>query len=80
MVHAYVLIRILPGRLADALGQIQKTPGVKMAHAVTGPTDIIAYIETESMDTLGRLIVSRFQEIDGVTRTTTCVVTPVSGA
>jgi DNA-binding Lrp family transcriptional regulator len=80
MVHAYVLIRILPGRLADALGQIQKTPGVKMAHAVTGPTDIIAYIETENMDTLGRLIVSRFQEIDGVTRTTTCVVTPVSGA
>ena len=80
MVQAYVLIRILPGKLAEALSQIVKTPGVKMAHAVTGPTDIIAYVETESMDTLGRLIVSRFQEIPGVTRTTTCVVTPVSGA
>ncbi len=79
MVKAYVLIRILPGKLAEALGQIQKTPGVKMAHAVTGPTDIIAYVETESMETLGRLIVSRFQETGGVTRTTTCVVTPVSG-
>ncbi|MGQ0548718.1 MAG: Lrp/AsnC ligand binding domain-containing protein [Armatimonadota bacterium] len=79
MVKAYVLIRILPGKLAEALGQIQRTPGVKMAHAVTGPTDIIAYVETESMDTLGRLIVSRFQETSGVTRTTTCVVTPVSG-
>ncbi|MBI3998401.1 MAG: Lrp/AsnC ligand binding domain-containing protein [Armatimonadetes bacterium] len=79
MVQAYVLIRIVPGKLAEALGQIQKTPGVKMAHAVTGPTDIIAFVETESMDTLGRLIVSRFQETPGVTRTTTCVVTPVSG-
>jgi len=80
MVQAYVLIRILPGKLGDALSQVQKTPGVRMAHAVTGPTDIIAYVETESMDTLGRLIVSRFQETPGVTRTTTCVVTPVSDA
>ncbi len=78
MVQAYVLIRILPGKLSDALAQIQRTPGVKMAHAVTGPTDIVAFVETESMDTLGRLIVSRFQEVPGVTRTTTCVVTPVS--
>ncbi len=78
MVQAYVLIRILPGKLSDALAHILRTPGVKMAHAVTGPTDIIAFVETESMDTLGRLIVSRFQETTGVTRTTTCVVTPVS--
>ena len=42
MVQAYVLIRILPGRLSEALAHIQRTPGVKMAHAVTGPTDIEA--------------------------------------
>jgi len=77
---AYVLIEAASDKARSALKAIQKIPGVKMAHAVTGPTDIIAYVETESMDTLGRLIVSRFQETPGVTRTTTCVVTPVSGA
>jgi len=50
-----------------------------MAHAVTGPTDIIAFVEAETMDSLGRLIISRIQQSPGVTRTTTCVVTPLTG-
>jgi DNA-binding Lrp family transcriptional regulator len=46
---------------------------------VTGPTDIIAFVEANDMDALGRMIVSSIQQSPGVTRTTTCVVTSVRG-
>lgn len=76
-VQAYVLVRTMPGQASDALAQIAGIPGVTAAHVVTGPTDIIAFVEAQSMDALGRLIVSRIQQAPGVTRTTTCVVTPI---
>ena len=76
-VQAYVLVRTMPGQAGDALAHILNTPGVSSAHGVTGPTDIIAFVEAPSMDALGRLIVSRIQQAPGVTRTTTCVVTSV---
>lgn len=76
-VQAYVLVRTMPGQVAEALGHILSTPGVTTAHAVTGPTDIIAFVQAENMDALGRLIVSRIQQAPGVTRTTTCVVTSI---
>ena len=76
-VQAYVLVRTMPGQAGEALTRIQSIPGVNAAHAVTGPTDIIAFVEAENMDALGRLIVSRIQQAPGVTRTTTCIVTPM---
>lgn len=78
-VQAYVLVRTMPGQAGEALAHIMATPGVSSAHAVTGPTDVIAFVEASSMDALGRLIVSRIQQAPGVTRTTTCVVTPIEG-
>jgi DNA-binding Lrp family transcriptional regulator len=44
------------------------------AEDVTGPYDVIVRAEAESMDDLGRLVVSRVQLIDGITRTLTCPV------
>lgn len=76
-VQAYVLVRTMPGQAGEALAHITDIPGVTAAHAVTGPTDIIAFVEAQTMDALGRLIVSRMQQAPGVTRTTTCVVTPI---
>lgn len=76
-VQAYVLVRTMPGQASDALAHIKDIVGVTAAHVVTGPTDIIAFVEAQSMDALGRLIVSRIQQAPGVTRTTTCVVTPI---
>lgn len=78
-VQAYVLVRTMPGQAGEALAHITSIPGVVSAHAVTGPTDIIAFVEAQTMDALGRLIVSRMQQAPGVTRTTTCVVTPIEG-
>ena len=42
---------------------------------VAGPYDVIARAEARGMDDLGKLVVSRIQAVDGVTRTLTCAVT-----
>jgi DNA-binding Lrp family transcriptional regulator len=42
---------------------------------VAGPYDVIARAEARGMDDLGRLIVSKIQAVNGVTRTLTCAVT-----
>ncbi len=56
--------------IAEAALQIQ---GVKMAHAVTGQFDVIAYAEFDNMDAL-RGIIGKFMDINGVQRTQTAIV------
>jgi DNA-binding Lrp family transcriptional regulator len=41
---------------------------------VTGPYDVILRAEARTMDDLGKLIVSRIQQVNGITRTLTCPV------
>ena len=48
--------------------------GVVSAEDVTGPYDVIARAEAADVDELGRMIVSRLQMIEGITRTLTCPV------
>ena len=44
------------------------------ADDVTGPYDVIARAEAATVDELGKMVVSRVQMIDGITRTLTCPV------
>ena len=73
-VHAYVLIQTEVGKAAQVAQEVDKIDGVLAAEDVTGPYDVIVRAEAESMDELGRLVVSRVQLIDGITRTLTCPV------
>lgn len=74
VVRAYVLIQTEVGRAADVALRLRTIPGVVNADDVTGPYDIIAQAEAETVDDLGRVVVSRVQLIDGITRTLTCPV------
>jgi DNA-binding Lrp family transcriptional regulator len=73
-VHAYVLIQTEVGKAAGVARQIAEITGVVLAEDVTGPYDVIARVEAESIDELGRLVVSHVQLIEGITRTLTCPV------
>lgn len=73
-VSAYVLIQTEVGKAAIVAGEVRKIPGVAAADDVTGPYDVIVRAEATSVDELGRLIVSRLQMIEGITRTLTCPV------
>jgi DNA-binding Lrp family transcriptional regulator len=73
-VSAYVLIQTEVGRAAQVAGEVGAIDGVISADDVTGPYDVIARTEAESVDDLGRMVVSRIQMIEGITRTLTCPV------
>ena len=73
-VSAYVLIQTEVGKAANVAEEVAKIPGVVSAEDVTGPYDVIVRAEAESVDELGRMVVSKVQLIDGITRTLTCPV------
>jgi DNA-binding Lrp family transcriptional regulator len=54
--------------------EVAEVDGVGWAVAVTGPYDLIAMVEAASIDDLGRMVVSRIQGVNGITRTLTCPV------
>jgi DNA-binding Lrp family transcriptional regulator len=76
--RAYVLIEAAVGK-ANAVGEGVKKlsfPEAKVisVDAVTGPFDVIAMLESDDLDKLGRAITDGIQQVDGVQRTTTCLV------
>lgn len=80
MVQAYILIQTGVGQAAGATREIAGIPGVTDAVDVTGPYDVIARVEANSVDDLGQLVVARIQDVQGVTRTLTCTVVNVGGS
>ena len=74
VVTAYVLIQTEVGKAAQVAEEVAAIDGVVSAEDVTGPYDVIVRAEANSLDELGRVVVSRVQLIDGITRTLTCPV------
>jgi DNA-binding Lrp family transcriptional regulator len=74
MAAAYVLIEAAPWKALQACTKIAKISGVKSAHLVTGPYDIIAYVEAKDPGSIGKLVMSRIQAVPSVGKTITCVV------
>ena len=73
-VSAYILIQTEVGKAAYVATEVGQIDGVVSSEDVTGPYDVIARAESESVDDLGRMVVSRVQMIDSITRTLTCTV------
>ncbi|MHB8244526.1 MAG: Lrp/AsnC ligand binding domain-containing protein [Acidimicrobiales bacterium] len=73
-VRAYVLIQTEVGKAASVANKVAEIPGVVRAEDVTGPYDVIVQAEADSVDDLGKMVVSRVQLIEGITRTLTCPV------
>jgi DNA-binding Lrp family transcriptional regulator len=74
MLSAYVLIETEVGKVAQVAHALSNLDGVQVAEDITGPYDVIARIQAPSLNQLGRLVISRIQLVDGVTRTLTCTV------
>ncbi len=73
-VSAYILIQTEVGKAASVATEVRGIPGVIAADDVTGPYDVVVRVEAASMDELGRLVVSRVQMLQGITKTTTMPV------
>src|ERR671910_70091 len=77
-VSAYILIQTEVGKAAQVAQEVDAIDGVVSSEDVTGPYDVIARAEASTVDELGKMVVSRVQMIDGITRTLTCPVVHLS--
>ncbi|MFZ0658193.1 MAG: Lrp/AsnC ligand binding domain-containing protein [Candidatus Binataceae bacterium] len=73
-VKAFILIDTSPGKAREVAGKLRQVEGVSVAHAVTGPHDIIAIAEAHDVTALGELVVHRIQSVTGVNRSLTSIV------
>jgi DNA-binding Lrp family transcriptional regulator len=73
-VTAYLLIQTEVGKAAHVVDAIRDITGVVSADDVTGPYDVIVMTEARSLDDLGKMVVSKVQAVEGITRTVTCPV------
>ncbi|MFI0468163.1 Lrp/AsnC ligand binding domain-containing protein [Saccharopolyspora sp. 5N102] len=74
MVQAYILIQTEVGKAAAVANEIKDFAGIISAEDVTGPYDVIVRAEAENVDLLGKMVVAKIQNVDGITRTLTCPV------
>ncbi len=73
--EAYIFINSDPQILWQITETALKIEGIKMAHAVTGQFDVVAYAEFANMEML-REIIDRVRSIAGVQQTQTAVAIP----
>ena len=73
-VSAYILIQTDMDKATNVAETIRQIDGIVFADIVTGPYDIIAKADADSMDNLGRMVVQKVQMSSGVNRTLTCPV------
>lgn len=80
--RAYVLIESVVGKANAVAMGVKKLKfddaDVVSVDAVTGPFDVIALLESDDLDKLGRAITDGIQQVEGVQRTTTCLVVRLS--
>ncbi|GAB7030767.1 Lrp/AsnC ligand binding domain-containing protein [Streptomyces sp. NPDC021749] len=74
MVQAYILIQTEVGKASAVAEVISQIPGVLQAEDVTGPYDVIVRAQADTVDELGRMVVAKVQQVEGITRTLTCPV------
>ncbi len=70
---AYVLIETAVGRNKEVANAMEKLKGIKSVDIVTGPYDIIAIMEGESLNDIGDLVTGKIHPITGISRTVTCL-------
>ena len=72
---AFIFVNCEPGMLWEIAEGALKIDGVKIACAVTGQFDVVAYADFANMNML-RDIIGKFQSLRGVQRTQTAVTIP----
>jgi DNA-binding Lrp family transcriptional regulator len=71
---AYVLIETTVGKNREVVAALRKMKEVCEVNTVTGPFDLIALVEADSLAGVGDVVTARIHPIPGITRTVTCLV------
>jgi DNA-binding Lrp family transcriptional regulator len=70
---AFVLIETTVGKNKEVVTALGKLKGVVSVDIVTGPYDVIAILEGESLNDIGDLVTGKIHPIPGISRTVTCL-------
>ena len=76
MIKAYILIVANPGETKSVFEALAGMEGVKQAHQVMGPYDIVVEIEVEDLADIPPILSEHIRTIDGVENTTSLVTFP----
>jgi len=83
-ITGYLLVEAAKGNINTVVGQLRGLDGVQFAHALLGPTDVLAFVETESWDAFNALLNGsiRALETSGLARNveTRLTVKPSAGS
>ena len=72
-VRSYIFIECNVGSTKEVMEGLKRFKGIKSVETVTGPYDIIAILELESLQEIGDLVTQNVQKVNGISRTVTCV-------
>lgn len=74
MVQAYVLITAAIGKVRQVSKELEGLRGVRTVHVVTGPYDLVVFVEAKDLSTLTNTVVEGIHKIKGVVDTNTAIV------
>ena len=73
-ISAFVLIDTTGNHTKSAYKTLTRIQGVKAVHPVTGPHDLVAEVEAETLEELNDLVMVRIRGVDGIIKTNTAIV------
>jgi len=74
LVQAYVLITAAIGKVRQVSKELEGLRGVRTVHVVTGPYDLVVFVEAKDLSTLTNTVVEGIHKIKGVVDTNTAIV------
>ncbi len=73
-ISAFVFIDTTGNHTKSAYKTLTRIQGVQSVYPVTGPYDLIAQVQAETLEELNDLVVTRIRGVDGITKTNTAIV------
>lgn len=73
-VSAYIFVECEQGQAIPVARALREVEGIMSAHAVTGPVDVVVYVEAEDVNELGVFVISKIQSVESVLHTATNIV------
>jgi len=74
---AYIFIHVRAGSVPEVVSNLRRLDGVTDAHMTFGPYDVVAEVQADDANKLGKLVARQVQPIPGVLDTITSLVVEI---
>jgi len=73
MVHAFVLLKVEPARIAALAGELTEVDGVAEVYSVAGDIDLIAIVRVRHHEDLAEVVTRHVSSLPGIIETRTMI-------